>query len=229
MFYGIEKSYADAMIRASRIAQQALFDTKVRDAVGLSHVRHKGDTLGLDQRPENALIAALQKFDPHGITITEERGAVNPFLIDGPSVLHGARTFFACDPFDRSIQALEFLSHHGQSDEQVVDVIRRLESGGLWETLYGKPLVITSSTSAISCVRRGLPIATVILNHFTGLSPIKYKAKPPALKRFIVSDLVVLRQFWAVARDSGHIPPMYNRYGAAEAGGGMMRTAFLRL
>lgn len=166
MFYGVEKSYADAMIRALRVAQQALFDTRVRDAVGLSHVRHKGDTLGLDQRPENALLAALQNFDPHGITVTEERGAVNPFLIDGPNVLQGARTFFACDPFDRSIQAWEFLSKHGNTDEKVIDVIRRPESGSLWETLYGKPLAITSSTSAITCVRRGLPIATVILNHF---------------------------------------------------------------
>jgi hypothetical protein len=165
MFHGIEKSYADAILRALRIAQQALFDTLVRDATGRSHVMHKGDTLGLDQRPENALTSALQKFDPHCITITEERGAVNPFSIEGPTTLQGDRTFFGCDPFDRSNQACDFFSKHGNPNERVVDVIRRPETRSIWESLYGKPLSITSSTSAICCIRRGLPIAAVILNH----------------------------------------------------------------
>lgn len=167
MFHGIEKSYTDAMIRALRSAQRALFDTLVRDAVSRSHVLRKGDTLGLDQRPENAITSALQKFDPHCVTITEERGAVNPFVIGGPITLHGARTFFACDPFDRSNQACEFLNTYGQQGERVIDVIRRPETSELWVTQYSGPLSITSSTSAICCVRRGLPIAAVILNHLT--------------------------------------------------------------
>ncbi len=165
MFHGIEKAYSDAMIRALRTAQQALFDTRVRDATSRSHVLHKGDTLGLDQRPENALAAALQKFDPHCITITEERGAVNPFAVEGPTSLQGARTFFGCDPFDRSNQACAFLGKYGKADERVIDVIRRQETKDMWEAEYGKPLSITSSTSAICCIRRGMPIAAVILNH----------------------------------------------------------------
>lgn len=165
MFHGIEKSYTDAMIRALRTAQRALFDTLVRDAVSKSHVLHKGDTLGLDQRPENAITSALQRFDPHCITITEERGAVNPFAVEGPTALQGARTFFGCDPFDRSNQACEFLGKYGKQDERVIDVIRRPETSKLWESLYGGPLAITSSSSAICCIRRGLPVAAVILNH----------------------------------------------------------------
>jgi hypothetical protein len=165
MFHGIEKSYTDAMIRALRTAQRALFDTLVRDAINKSHVLHKGDTLGLDQRPENAITSALQKFDPHCITITEERGAVNPFAVDDLTAVQGARTFFGCDPFDRSNQACEFFSHYGKPDEKIIDVVRNPPTKALWEEKYGGPVSITSSTSAISCVRRGLPIAAAILNH----------------------------------------------------------------
>lgn len=165
MFHGIEKSYTDAMIRALRNAQRALFDTLIRDAISRSHVLHKGDTLGLDQRPENAITSALQRFDPYCITITEERGAVNPFAVDGSTSLQGARTFFGCDPFDRSNQACEFFGKNGKPSERVVDVIRRSKSRDIWISEYGGPLSITSSTSAICCIRRGLPIAAVILNH----------------------------------------------------------------
>ncbi|HLC48857.1 MAG TPA: hypothetical protein VJI96_00525 [Candidatus Andersenbacteria bacterium] len=165
--FGIEKAYADAIIRALRTAQRALFDTLVSDAISRSHVLHKGDTLGLDQRPENAITSALQKFDPHCIIITEERGAVNPFAIEGPTSLQGARTFFGCDPFDRSNQACDFFKKHGNQAEKIVDVIRRSNICELWEKEFGGPVSISSSTSAISCIRRGLPIATVILNHFT--------------------------------------------------------------
>lgn len=165
MFYGIEKSYTDAEIRAIREAQRALLDTRVKDAIGKSHVLHKGDTLGLDQRPENAITSAIQKFDPYCIIITEERGAVNPFTIDGPTTVQGARTFFGSDPFDRSNQAQEFLRKHGAPEEKVIDVIRREDSKKLWEAEFGGPVSITSFTSAISCIRRGLPISSVILNH----------------------------------------------------------------
>ncbi len=166
MFHGIEKSYTDAMIRALRNAQRALFDMLVRDAIGKSHVPRKGDTMGLDQRPENAITSALQKFDPHCVIITEERGAVNPFATGGSLMPQGARTFFGCDPFDRSNQACDFLSDHGKKEEKVVDVIRRPQTRKLWENKWGGPISIASSTSAISCIRRGQPIATVILNHF---------------------------------------------------------------
>jgi hypothetical protein len=166
MFHGIEKSYTDAMIKAIWTAQRALFETWIRDAVTTSHVIHKGDTLGLDQRPENAITNALQKYDPYCIVITEERGATNPFTIDGPTNVQGARTFFGCDPFDRSNQAQKFFREHGQPDEKIADIIRRPETKDLWEENFSGPISITSSTSAVTCVRRGLPIASVILNHF---------------------------------------------------------------
>jgi hypothetical protein len=165
MFYGIEKAYVDAMIKALRAAQRSLFDTLVSDAVSQSHVRHKGDTLGLDQRPENTIASALQKFDPHCVIITEERGAVNPFAIDGQVMAQGARTFFGCDPYDRSNQGCDFLTKYGKPGEKICDVIRRPNTKRLWEKSYGGPVSITSSTSAISCIRRSQPIAAVILNH----------------------------------------------------------------
>lgn len=167
MFHGIEKSYTDAMIRAARSAQRTLYDTLVTDATNKSHVLHKGDTLGLDQRPENALTAALQKYDPHCITISEERGLVNPFTTDGPTTVQGARTFFGCDPFDRSNQAHDFFTKHGREGDRVVDIIRRKSTRRNWESQWSGPASITGAVTAISCVRRGLPVAAVIVNHIT--------------------------------------------------------------
>ncbi len=167
MFYGIEKAFADAMIKALQNARRTLFDTLVEDAVGKSHVLHKGDTLGLDQRPENAITSALQKFDPTCIIITEERGAVNPFTPNGQQRKQGPQTFFGCDPFDRSNQGCDFIKKYSKSGQRVIDVIRKTQFRRLWEKEYGSPLCITSSTSAIACVMNGLPIASVVLNHFT--------------------------------------------------------------
>lgn len=167
MFHGIEKSYTDAMVRAARHAQQSLFQALVEDAVNASFVQHKGDTLGLDQLPENAIVSRLQRFDPYSVTITEERGKANPFRTNGPTQVQGARTFFVCDPLDRSSQTRDFLASRNKRGRRVIDVFRQKNCISQWEESWSEPASITGATIGITCIRRGLPIAAVILNILT--------------------------------------------------------------
>jgi hypothetical protein len=168
MLFGIEASYINAMIRSLTEANQAMMDTRVEEAVTKSQVLHKGDTLGLDQRPENTITSELLDFDQYAILITEERGeGTNPLAADGPSSVQGARTFYGCDPCDRSSQLCAFLQDNKRMGERVSDILRNPKAISIWESKYGKPASITGANAAITCVRRGRPICSVILNYLT--------------------------------------------------------------
>lgn len=166
--FGLEYDYCKAMILALMEANNALLETSNRDAVTASHVPHKGDTLGLDQRPENAIVSELMKYDQYAVIITEERGEqVNPFAASSTEAVHGARTFFGCDPCDRSNQLRDFLSKYGQPSERVADTIFRKGTKTAWEKVYGTPAAITGANTALTCVRRGLPFGTALFNYIT--------------------------------------------------------------
>lgn len=168
MLFGIEEAYCNAMLGALVEARNTMLDTSISEAVRSSHVPHKGDTLGLDQRPENTITSELRSFDQYAIVITEERGEdVNPFATAGPETVHGARTFYCCDPCDRSLQLQEFFRKYGKDQERVADVLRRSDAAVRWERDFGRPAVITGANVAITCVRRGLPVCSAILNYIT--------------------------------------------------------------
>ncbi|MDP3997911.1 MAG: hypothetical protein Q8P73_05430 [bacterium] len=167
MFHGIEQAYAGAMVTAARTAQQTLFDTPICEAIRPSTVWNKGDTESFDTIPENAIVGVLRRFDPYAVVVTEERGAANPFLSDDPTQSKGARTFCVCDPFDRSNQAKQFLTPLAAKGGKIVDILRNPETIANWEKDFGSPASITGFTTGITCVRRGLPIASVILNYLT--------------------------------------------------------------
>lgn len=168
MLFGIERDYLNAVINALIEANNTLRDTPVEEAVTKSHVAHKGDTLGLDQRPENTITDRLLNFDQYAILITEERGAdSNPLAKDGPATVHGARTFYGCDPCDRSSQLCEFLKMHSEEHNRVSAVLQKRNAVELWEKSFGRPASITGANAAITCVRRGIPICSVLLNYIT--------------------------------------------------------------
>lgn len=168
MLFGIERAYCDAILNAIVEANQTMLDTLVEEAVSKSHVPFKGDTLGLDQRPENTITAELLEFDQYAILITEERGEdANPLAAVGPATVHGARTFYGCDPCDRSSELREFLQKSSSNGSRVADVIRQRDTIKRWERAYSKPASITGANAAITCVRRGKPICSVILNYIT--------------------------------------------------------------
>ena len=48
-----------------------------------------------------------------------------------------------------------------------MDILRDPDTRARWEKQYGQPAEITGSASAISCVRRGIPIFSLIVNYIT--------------------------------------------------------------
>ena len=54
-----------------------------------------------------------------------------------------------------------------QKETKIGDIFGNPESGKKWEEEFGAPVSITGATSAISCIRRGVPIFAVIVNYIT--------------------------------------------------------------
>ncbi|MBI4021761.1 MAG: hypothetical protein HY372_00205 [Candidatus Andersenbacteria bacterium] len=156
------------MIAALLEANQAMLDTSIADAIASSHTPYKGDTLGLDQRPENTITKELMDYDQYAVIITEERGQeANPLASATPETVFGARTFFGCDPCDRSAQLRSFLAASSNHKKRVGDVIRQRSTIHNWASQYGQPAPVTGANAALTCVRRGLPFGTVLLNYIT--------------------------------------------------------------
>ncbi|MDO8511647.1 MAG: hypothetical protein Q7S57_00065 [bacterium] len=171
MFCKIERSYVQGMIDAALAARHAFYELRVQDATSKSTAaveKIKGDTLNLDGVAETAAVGELRRLDRDATILTEERGTDNnPFLIDGPTTVAGAKTFFCCDPFDRSKPAQDFLVNCGLAGPRVGNIARDPKTTALWEEKYSGPMSITGPVTAITCVRRGLPIGSVIVNHFS--------------------------------------------------------------
>lgn len=169
MLEGIERAYCDACIRALIDANETLMDTRVDEATSRSHVWRKGDTLGLDHIPENAIGRAMKEFDSNIIIVSEEVGEYsNPLVDEGIDTVYGARTFCCCDPFDRSRQGRMFIKDNTKPNQRVGDLfLGNPHVIDLWEQSYGKPASITGASAAITCVRRGTPIGSVMLNFVT--------------------------------------------------------------
>lgn len=166
--FGIEHDYCNVTITALLEANGALLELSASEAVKQSHVPHKGDTLGLDQVPENTIAGELTQYDQYAILITEERGEeANPLATSTPEAVHGARTFFCCDPCDRSNQLKEFLEQHALPGDSVGSVLKRPKAIAQWEQSYHTPVQISGADAAITCVRRGLPICSVLLNYMS--------------------------------------------------------------
>ncbi len=169
MLEGIDIAYCNAAIEALLSANKTLLGTAIAEAVNPSHVWCKGDTLGLDRGPENAITQEFSGFDSRAIIISEEVGEfANPLLGQGFGNVSGARTFIGCDPFDRSKNARAFIQEHSQGRQYVSDlVLGEPNVVHLWEAKYGAPASVTGFSGAATIVRRGVPIGTVMFNYLT--------------------------------------------------------------
>lgn len=166
---GVEKSHLNAAISAALTAYSDLLHSTVDDALRPIAAYGKKDTLGMDAGPEIIICEELARYDAGAIVITEEVGSrgVN---VDGdtfrPNDPQTFRTVFISDPTDRSNQLKEFLSDFPR-DTVINDIFGSAEVISKWEAKFGAPASITGATSAISCVRRGVPIFAVIINYIT--------------------------------------------------------------
>lgn len=166
--FGIEVAHCNAAIGAVLAAYYNFLEATVDEAIRPVVSYGKSDTLGLDAIPEITIVEVLEAYDPHAVIITEERGGGERFRMftreDDPRAF---RTFYISDPMDRSIQFAEFLRGVEQKDEKLGAVLRHPEARTRWEQEYGAPAAITGASSAITGVRRGVPIFSVMVNYCT--------------------------------------------------------------
>lgn len=165
---GIERAYCDVCVHALLEANQTLMETSVIEAISTATAYGKGDTLSLDAIPEIAIADSLSRFDPHAILITEELGAqqlAHRMIVSGRE----QPTLFFCDPTDRSAPLAAFLQKFQGEDpgRPVGEVLRDVSAVGAWEEHHGSPVAITGACAAITCVRDGIPIFSVLLNYIT--------------------------------------------------------------
>jgi len=186
---GIEKAYGNAAIQALLHANRNLMEATVEDALRITPRYGKADTLGLDAISEISIATLVKEYDQHSILITEEQSEW-PRLTSLPSNPRKFRTFFISDPTDRSAEFAKFLSGVSDKNQRVLDAMKDPEALARWEKDASSPAAITGPFSAITCIRRGVPVLTVLVNYLTqemfvacsaGIFKvlINYEEKPP--------------------------------------------------
>ena len=165
---GVEESHLNAAIAAALKAYYDFRNSTVEDALRPILRYGKRDTLGLDAGPEITIIDELGRYDENAVVIAEERGVKGSKSGDSfrPNDPQTFRTVFICDPTDRSNQLKAFLAEFPK-EKKICEILGSQEALIKWEEKYSKPASITGATSAISCIRRGLPIFSVIVNYIT--------------------------------------------------------------
>jgi hypothetical protein len=163
---GVERAHCNAAIQAVLAAATALWNSTVEEA--LRHVLRygKSDTLGLDAMSEITIVEQLLGYDAFSVVITEETGGRHAVRLE-PNDWRRSKSIFISDPTDRSAQLKGMLEGVDDRTRRVIDVLSDVNSRRLWEEKFGGPAEITGSTSAITCIRRGVPIFAVIVNHLT--------------------------------------------------------------
>ena len=164
---GVEISHCNAAIRAVLAAYNSVLGSTVEEALRPILAYGKSDTLGLDAMPEITLVERLEQYDKYAIVITEECGSRESSHFTNTDDPRRFRTIFIADPTDRSDQLQKLLEGVTDRTKKVGEVLRDSESRKSWAEEFGAPVEITGSTSAITCLRRGVPIFSVILNYIT--------------------------------------------------------------
>jgi hypothetical protein len=163
---GIEQAYGNAAIQALLHANRNLMEATIEDALRTCPYG-KGDTLGIDAIPEISIATQVKKYDQHSILITEEQSEWPGFYTSVPADPRSFKTFFISDPTDRSSQFADFLRKANNQKQRVIDAMRDPESVARWEKDFSSPVSITGPFTAITCIRRGIPVLTVLINYLT--------------------------------------------------------------
>jgi hypothetical protein len=166
---GVEISHLNAAIAAVLKAYYDFRHSTVEDALRPIATYGKKDTLGMDAGPEIIICEELRRYDAGAVVITEEIGSRgvsmngDTFRSNDPQT---SRTVYISDPTDRSNQLKAFLAKFPK-EQKIGDIFGEEETIRRWEKDFSAPASITGATSAISCVRRGIPIFAVIVNYIT--------------------------------------------------------------
>ncbi|MEK7658495.1 MAG: hypothetical protein AAB352_01355 [Patescibacteria group bacterium] len=164
---GVEISHLNAAMAAALKAYYDFRHSTVEDALRPVVAYGKKDTLGMDAGPEIIICDELRRYDAGAVVITEEVGSgTRPSDTFRPNDPQTFRTVFISDPTDRSNQLKAFLVEFPK-EKKIGDIFADPATKEKWEEKFSSPASITGATSAISCVRRGVPIFSVIVNYIT--------------------------------------------------------------
>ena len=165
---GVERSHLNAALVAALKAYYDFRNSTIEDALRPIAAYGKKDTLGMDAGPEITICEELKRYDAGAVVVTEEIGSKGPQLSDTfrPSDPQTFRTVFISDPTDRSNQLKAFLAQFPKNNK-IEDIFGNEGIVEKWEKEFSYPASITGATSAISCIRRGVPIFAVVVNYIT--------------------------------------------------------------
>lgn len=164
---GVEKSHCNAVLAAISKSTYAFWQSTVEEALRPILKYGKSDTLGMDAMAEITIIESLQEYDYLSAIITEEAGGKERIRFSHPDDHHLFRTVFISDPTDRSSQLKAALDMTTDKTQSVLETVNTPDFIKMWESKFGAPISITGGCSAITCVRRGIPIFSVIVNYIT--------------------------------------------------------------
>jgi hypothetical protein len=164
----IENSYCDICCRAAINAWKELMELSPSEAMQI--VKYgKIDTMSLDAAPEIIINKRLSGYDPHCILVTEELGksAKKNWPTDSTPIKQPL--MFFSDPTDRSKYLKKFIEKISDFDKDtpIGKLMKEKEGINEWEKIGEEPASITGATSAITCVRKGEIVFSVILNYIT--------------------------------------------------------------
>ncbi len=165
---GVAIAHLNAAVSAALKAYYDFRHSTVEDALRPISAYGKGDTLGMDSGPEITICGELSRYDEGAVIVTEEIGSRGMRIGETfrPNEPETFRTVFISDPTDRSNQLKAFLSGFPR-EKRIRDILGDSTALSLWEEKFAGPASITGATSAISCIRRGTPIFSVIVNYLT--------------------------------------------------------------
>lgn len=165
---GVEIAHLNASFEAALKAFHDFEHSTVEDALRPISRYGKKDTLGMDSGPEITICEMLSRYDNGAVVVTEEAGLRGISVNDSfkPNDPQSFRTVFLSDPTDRSNQLKAFLGQF-LPKTQIGQILGTKQALDLWQKSFSGPASITGATSAISCVRRGIPIFSVIINYIT--------------------------------------------------------------
>ena len=166
---GIERGYCDTCIQAIISGWRSLLNAPA--ALVLTRSRYgKHDTLGLDAIPEITISERLREFDQHSILITEELTEDDRRRWPNfPDPLLQPLMMFS-DPTDRSKFLRRYFEEISRNEPTTETGILMHKRGRikLWQEMFDEqPATITGATSAITCIRKGKIIFSVVLNYIT--------------------------------------------------------------
>jgi hypothetical protein len=164
----IESSYCDICCRALITAWRDLMEASPSEALAMVPYG-KTDTMSLDASPEITIKDRLINYDPHCILVTEELGKSAKKNWPTDSMPAKQPLMFFSDPTDRSKFLKKFIKKISDADKysQIGELIKEKDCILEWEEIGEKPASITGATSAITCVRKGEIVFSVILNYIT--------------------------------------------------------------